>query len=144
MNHKRKIILIISLSIVLLIGIIIICFVKLKNRTFVINIRIPAGSEEGIYYLDGGINCYGSKLKLKPDENYPNLQYKLYDAKSFFTADRMVIGDIEEIEPVEKNGNLVFDVTKNKDYKIGVYTSNNTNEDIVIYFTVYNVSMWID
>lgn len=144
MNHKRKIILIISLSIVLLIGIIIICFVKLKNRTFVINIRIPAGSEEGIYYLDGGINCYGSTFKLKPDENYPNLQYKLYDAEAFFTTDGMVIGNLEAIEPVEKNGNLIFNVTKKKDYKIGVYASNDTDEDIVIYFTVYNVSMWID
>lgn len=144
MKNKKKIILIVSLSLVLIAGLIIVYFVNRKKRTFVINIRIPAGSEAGIYYLDGGINCYGSKLKLKPDKNYPNLQYKLYDAKAFFTTDRMVIGDIEEIEPVEKNGNLVFDVTKNKDYKIGVYTSNDTNEDIVIYSTVYNVSMWID
>ena len=55
----------------------------------------------------------------------------------------MVIGDIEEIEPVEKNGNLVFD---------GKYLNGNRWEgaiieydlDIVIYSTVYNVSMWID
>ena len=52
--------------------------------------------------------------------------------------------DLEAIEPVEKNGNLIFNVTKKKDYKIGVYASNDTDEDIIIYFTVYNVSMWID
>ncbi len=144
MKNKKKIILIVCLAIIIIAGIIIGFFINRKNRTFVINIRIPAGSEEGIYYLDGGINCYGSTFKLKPDENYPNLQYKLYDAEAFFTTDGMVIGNLEAIEPVEKNGNLIFNVTKKKDYKIGVYASNDTDEDIIIYFTVYNVSMWID
>ena len=47
-------------------------------------------------------------------------------------------------KPRRKIVNKSVTVTKNKDYKIGVYTSNDTNEDIVIYSTVYNVSMWID
>ena len=35
----------------------------------------------------------------------------------------------------EKNGKFIFDVTKNK---------HDSDEDIVISFTVYNVGMWID
>lgn len=144
MKNKKKIILIVSLALVLIAGLIIVYFVNRKNRTFVINIRVPAGAEEGLYYPDGGIYCLGSKLRLKPDKNYPDMQYMIYDADAFFLNGGMVMGDKYTIEPVEKNGKFIFDVTKNKHYKIGVYTSNDSDQDIVISFTVYNVDMWID
>lgn len=144
MKNKKKIILIVSLALVLIAGLIIVYFVNRKKRTFVINIRVPAGAEEGLYYPDGGIYCLGSKLRLKPDEKYPDMQYMIYDADAFFLNGGMVMGDKYTIEPVEKNGKFIFDVTKNKHYKIGVYTSNDSDEDIVISFTVYNVDMWID
>ncbi len=144
MKNKKKIILIVSLALVLIAGLIIVYFVNRKKRTFVINIRVPAGAEEGLYYPDGGIYSFGSKIKLSPDKNYPDMKYMIYDADAFFLNGGMVMGDKFTIEPVEKNGKFIFDVTKNKHYKIGVYTSNDSDEDIVISFTVYNVDMWID
>ena len=69
------------------------------------------------------------------------MQYMIYDADAFFLNGGMVMGDKYTIEPVEKNGKFIYDVTKNKHYKIGVYISNASDEDIVISFTVYNVDM---
>ena len=144
MKYKKKRILILSIALVLTVGVIIVYFVDQKKHTFVISITVPAGSEEGFYCMDGGVICYSSNLKLKPDKNNPNIRYMLYDADAFFLSDGRAIDGKSVIDPVEKKSWFIFDVIKKKDYKIGVYTSNASNEDIVISFEVYNVDLWID
>ena len=52
MKNNRKRLIIVGSVLLLVVIAVVLCFYQRKKRTFTINIRIPAGAEEGYYYTD--------------------------------------------------------------------------------------------
>jgi len=134
--HYKKPALWISISAMLICGIIAVCFLTNPSREYQIRITIPAGSIEMFCYSDEEICPKGNTLTLANGEGLGDTEVVLLPVE---------VKEENAYEPMYMTPGMPvkMDVEKGAWFKIGINMQNPTAEDKDVYVTVQNVEIRI-
>ena len=137
MNYKKPAFWVVILAVISCV-IVAVCFLtNPRQDSFTIGITVPAGSQEAVVYADEEISPLGNSITVTAGDGLGDTQVYLktvevqtetaYDEPAYLTPGMPVKMDVEQ-------GGW---------FKIGVSVQNETDEDIVVYINVKNVTVRI-
>lgn len=133
LNYKRPTLWVLIVSAIVCI-VTAVCFLtNPKSDTYKIGIRIPAHSEAGLYYSGHEISPQKSTVFFEVGQDVGDTQIQLIPVE---VNEENAYDELTYITP-----GLPSKVNAEKGawFKVGVYTSNESDEEITIYVTVSNV-----
>lgn len=135
LNYKKPAIWIVAAAIVAC-TVIAVCFLTNPKHTYEIKIVIPAHSESGFYYSEEQISPLQNRITVNAGENLGDTEVVLKTVE---------VKEENAYEPVYLTHGMPVKMEAEKGawFRVGVNMGNSTDEDVVIYVTVDNITVRI-